>query len=298
MQILVSGATGLVGKALCTRLEEDGHTVRRMVRNASPHSSEAVYWDPAKGILSPDDLEGVDAVVHLAGEPIASGRWTAERKARIRDSRVKGTQLLCERLAACKTPPATLIAASAMGFYGSRGDEVLTEDSTVGSGFLAEVCQAWEASTEAARAADIRVVNLRIGLVLSSSGGALAKMLPPFKCGLGGTLGGGKPWMSWIHLNDLVGAIVHAINTAELVGPVNGVAPSPVTNKTFTKTLGKVLGRPTFLPAPTPVLRTVLGEMADEMLLASMRIKPDRLISSGYTFQFPELEGALRDLLA
>lgn len=297
MQILVSGATGLVGRALSRRLEADGHVVRRMVRNASPHSSEAVYWDPAKGILSPDDLEGLDAVVHLAGEPIASGRWTEERKARIRDSRVLGTRLLCERLAACKQPPSTLIAASAMGYYGSRGDEVLTEDSAAGSGFLAEVCQAWEASTESARTADIRVVNLRIGLVLSASGGAMAKMLPPFKCGLGGTLGGGKPWMSWIHLDDLVGAIVHGLTIPELSGPVNGVAPSPVTNKTFTKTLGKVLGRPTILPAPTPVLRTLLGEMADEMLLASMRIKPDRLITSGYTFQFPELEGALRNLL-
>ncbi len=297
MHILVSGATGLVGRALSRRLEADGHVVRRMVRNASPHSSEAVYWDPAKGILSPDDLEDLDTVVHLAGEPIASGRWTPERKARIRDSRVKGTQLLCERLLACKKPPATLIAASAMGYYGNRGDEVLTEDSAAGSGFLAEVCQAWEERTEAARDGGIRVVNLRIGLVLSGSGGALSKMLPPFKCGLGGTLGGGKPWMSWIHLDDLVGAIVHAIDTTTLSGPVNGVAPSPVTNKTFTKTLGAVLGRPTFLPAPTPVLRTVLGEMADEMLLASTRIKPDRLITSGYTFAFPELEGALRDLL-
>lgn len=179
MNILVSGATGLVGRALSQQLEADGHSVRRMVRNASPHSSEAVYWDPAKGILSPDDLDGFDAVIHLAGEPIATGRWTAERKARIRDSRVKGTQLLCERLAACKKPPATLIAASAMGYYGSRGDEVLTEDSAAGTGFLADVCQAWEDSTDAAQKAGIRVVNLRIGLVLSDSGGALAKMLPP-----------------------------------------------------------------------------------------------------------------------
>ncbi len=298
MNILVSGATGLVGQALCKTLKPEGHTVRGMVRHATPFSPDAVYWDPSKGILSPADLEGLDAVVHLAGEPIAAGRWTEARKQRILDSRVNGTRLLCERLAGCKSPPSVLIAASAMGFYGSRGDEVLTEDSAVGEGFLAEVCQAWEEATKPASDAGIRVVNLRIGLVLSREGGALGKMLPAFKLGLGGTLGGGLPWMSWIHLNDLVSAIVHSLSTESLAGPVNGVSPEPVTNRTFTKTLGRVLGRPTFLPVPTPVLRMALGEMADELLLSSMRIMPERLQSSGFTFQFDNLESALRDVLS
>ncbi len=297
MEILLSGATGLVGRALCATLEDDGHTVRRMVRNTSPLSPEAIYWDPKNGTLAPEDLEGADAVVHLAGEPIAAGRWTAARKARIRDSRVEGTRLLCERLAACSFPPSALIAASAIGFYGNRGDEILNEGSGAGTGFLSEVCQAWEASTEAASAAGIRVVNLRIGVVLSPAGGAMAKMLPAFKWGLGGTLGGGVPWMSWIHLDDLVGAIIHTLGRADLVGPVNAVAPGAVTNKTFTKTLGRVLGRPTVLPVPSSVLRVLLREMADELLLSSAHVTPERLIASGYDFRFSDLENALGDLL-
>ena len=297
MNILVSGATGLVGQALCAKLESEGHVVRRMVRNASPLSPDAVYWDPAKSILSPDDLDGLDAVIHLAGEPIAAGRWTAARKQRILDSRVEGTRLLCERLAACKTPPPTLIAASAMGYYGSRGDEVLTETSAAGTGFLAEVCKAWEGATAPAVAVGIRVVNLRIGLVLSGEGGALAKMLPPFKLGVGGSLGNGKQWVSWIHLEDLVGAIVHCLNNDAINGPVNGVAPNPVTNKSFTKSLGAVLGRPTVFPAPAPVLRLALGEMADEMLLASTRLKAEALEKSDYRFTHTDLELTLRDLL-
>jgi len=295
MEIIVSGATGLVGKALCAALETSGHTLRRLVRNASPLSPQAIYWDPENGVLAPESLEGADAVVHLAGEPVAAGRWTAARKARIRGSRVKGTQLLCERLAACSAPPKALISASAIGYYGSRGDEVLNESSAPGEGFLPDVCRDWEAATGVAGAAGIRVVSLRLGLVLSPTGGALAKMLPPFKLGLGGTLGGGAPWMSWIHIDDLVAAIIHSLTDESLQGPVNAVAPAPVTNKTFTKTLGRVLGRPTVFPVPSPILRIALGEMADALLLASARVTPARLIDGDFAFRFPELEAALRD---
>ena len=297
MKVLISGASGLVGRALSQRLEHDGHSVSALVRNESSLPEGAVYWDPSRDILAGEHLEGFDAIVHLAGEPIASGRWTPERKARIRDSRVEGTRLLASRLAGCAAPPKVLVSASAIGYYGDRGDEALAEDSAPGEGFLADVCRAWEAATEPAVSAGIRVVNLRVGLVLAATGGALAKMLPPFKLGLGGTLGGGKPWMSWIHLDDLVGAILHAVETESLAGPVNGVAPAAVTNRTFTKTLGSVLGRPTILPAPTPVLRIALGEMADELLLSSTRVTPQQLVDSGYAFTHAELGDALRDLL-
>jgi uncharacterized protein len=297
MNILVSGATGLVGRSLCGTLEVEGHVVRRMVRNASPLSPDAVYWDPSQAILSPADLDGLDAVVHLAGEPVAAGRWTPARKKRILDSRVLGTKLLCERLAASERPPAILISASAIGYYGSQGDELLTEESAKGTGFLSDVCEAWEDATAPAIDAGIRVVNFRVGLVLSASGGALAKMLPPFKLGLGGTLGRGRHWMSWIHIDDLIGAIAHALSDEGLRGPVNGVAPNPVTNREFTKALGHVLGRPTLIPAPAPVLRIVLGEMADEMLLSSTRVSPDRLAKSEFAFTHTMLDRALAGLL-
>lgn len=298
MRILVSGSSGLVGKALCTALTRAGHTVVRLVRSDTALSDQAVYWDPGRGVLSGDQLAGIDGAIHLAGESIANGRWTPEHKARIRDSRVQGTQLLCERLATCGAPPAFLISASAIGFYGSRGDEILTEDSAPGQGFLAEVCQQWEAKTQRAAAAGVRVVNLRLGMVLSAEGGALAKMLPVFRLGLGGPLGSGKMWMSWIHLDDLVRAILYCVNTPTVAGPVNALAPNPITNRDFTRTLGALLKRPTFFAVPTPALRLALGEMADELLLSSARGIPRKLDESGFDFQFGDLESALTDILA
>lgn len=298
MRILVSGSSGLVGKTLCGMLEREGHTVVRLVRNATALSENVIYWDPARGILAGDQLAGLDGVVHLAGESIASGRWTPERKARIRDSRLQGTRLLCERLATCSAPPAFLIAASAVGFYGNRGNEIVDESAEPGGGFLADLCAAWEEETRRASTVGIRVVNLRLGMVLSAGGGALAKMLPPFRLGLGGPLGDGAMWMSWIHLDDVVSAIYYAMHHPELAGPVNAVAPNPVTNREFTRALGRVLGRPTFFAVPAPVLRLLLGEMADELLLSSLRGTPMRLEEAGFTFAYPALEAALASQLA
>jgi uncharacterized protein (TIGR01777 family) len=242
-------------------------------------------------------LEGIDAVVHLAGENIAA-RWTATQKAKIRDSRVRGTQLLCETLARLSSPPQVLVSASAIGYYGDRGEEILTEESPPGRGFLPEVCRAWEAATEAAKQRGMRVVILRLGMVLSAAGGALAKMLPPFRLGLGGMVGSGRQYMSWIALDDVVGTIQHAIVTDALQGPTNAVAPQAVTNQEFTRTLGKALGRPTLLPLPAFAARLMFGEMADELLLASTRVQPTKLLGSGYRFRYPELEDALRHVLA
>jgi uncharacterized protein len=235
--------------------------------------------------------------VHLAGENIAE-RWTAAKKVRIRDSRVKGTQVLCEALAHLASPPKVLVSASAIGYYGDRGEEILTEESAPGTAFLSEVCRAWEAAADPARQKGIRVVHARFGVVLSTAGGALAKMLPPFRLGLGGVLGSGRQYLSWIALDDAVGAIQHAIVTDALQGPTNTVAPRAVTNQEFTKTLGAVLGRPTAVPFPAFAARLMFGEMADELLLASARVQPVKLAASRYGYRYPELEGALRHLLA
>jgi uncharacterized protein (TIGR01777 family) len=243
-----------------------------------------------------DDLEDFDAVVHLAGESIV-GRWTPEKKARILESRAKGTRLLCESLADLRSRPIVLVSASAIGYYGDRGDQVMDEESSAGSLFLSKVAKAWEAATDAARRNGIRVVNLRIGFVLGKAGGGLATMLLPFKLGVGGRVGSGRQYMSWIAIDDVVGAISHAILSDSLRGPVNAVAPNPVTNREFTKTLGRVLWRPTIFPLPAFAARLVMGEMADDLLLASTRVKPSRLLSSGYEFRFPQLEGALRHVL-
>jgi uncharacterized protein (TIGR01777 family) len=239
----------------------------------------------------------VDAVVHLAGANIAAGRWTAEQKARIRDSRVNSTRLLSETFAKLAQPPKVFVCASATGFYGDRGADIMTEDSPAGSGFLAEVCEAWEAATQPARNAGIRTVMLRFGMILSSAGGALAKMLLPFKLGVGGVIGSGDQYWSWIGLDDVVGAIHHALVNDTLEGAVNTVAPQPATNREFTKSLGKILGRPTIFPLPGFAARLALGEMADELLLASTRVEPAKLAASGYAFRHPELEGALRHYL-
>lgn len=242
-------------------------------------------------------MEARDAFVHLAGENIAAGRWTRARKARIRDSRVKVTRRLCESLAGLSQPPKVLVSASAVGYYGDRGEEVLTEESPAGMGFLSEVCRGWEAACEPAVQKGIRVVNLRTGMVLSAAGGVLPRMLLPFRMGLGGRIGSGRQFMSWIDLDDLVGVIFHALTCDTLAGPVNAVAPNPVINLEFTRTLGRVLRRPTFFCVPAWALRLALGEMADELLLASARVAPARLAASGYVFRYPELEGALRHVL-
>jgi uncharacterized protein (TIGR01777 family) len=296
MNILVTGASGLIGTALVSSLTSSGHEVTRLVRGQPKAGEKAAHWDPIAGSIDASALEGLDAVVHLAGENIAE-RWTAAKKAQIRDSRVKGTQLLCETLTRLSSPPKVLVSASAIGYYGDRGEETLTDDSPPGRGFLSEVCRAWEAATEPARQHGLRVVQLRQGVVVSAEGGALAKMLPPFRLGLGGMLGSGQQYMSWIALDDVVGVIQHALVTEALQGPTNAVAPRAVTNQEFTKTLGKVLGRPTAIPLPAFAARLMFGEMADELLLASARVQPTKLLASGYQFRYPELEAALQHVL-
>jgi uncharacterized protein (TIGR01777 family) len=297
MNILVSGSSGLVGSALLPFLAREGDTVTRLVRSAPAAGEKAIPWDPEKGQLSAAALEGFDAVVHLAGENIASGRWTAARKARIRDSRVKGTGLLGETLARLERPPRVLVSASGVGYYGSRGDEVLTEESSLGTGFLAEVCRDWEGATAPVAQRGIRVAIVRFGVIFSAHGGALPKMLMPFRLGAGGRVGDGRQYLSWVTLDDVIGAIHHALTTEALQGPVNVVAPQPVTNAEFTKTAGRVLRRPTLFPLPAFAARLMFGEMADELLLASQRARPVRLLDTHYAFRFPDLEGALGHLL-
>jgi uncharacterized protein len=297
MKILVSGSHGLVGSSLVPVLSAKGHQVVRLVRGLSASPGSEVAWDPEGGRLDPALLAGIDAVVHLAGEAIAARRWSDEQKARILESRLKGTRLLAEAMAGLSTPPRTLLSASAIGYYGDRGEQILGEESAPGQGFLPEVCQAWEAATEPAARQGIRVVCLRFGIILSPAGGALAKMLPPFKMGAGGILGSGRQYMSWISLDDALGAILQTLEITPLRGPVNVVAPHPVTNAQFTKTLGRVLIRPTIFPMPAFAARLVFGEMADALLLSSTRVEPNRLIASNYTFRHGELEPALRHLL-
>jgi uncharacterized protein (TIGR01777 family) len=289
MKIALTGATGLVGSALVPSLTAAGHTVVPLRR--------PMDWDPDKSTINASVLNGIDAIIHLAGENIAGGRWTPSRKARIRDSRVKGTKLISEAIARLERPPQVLVSASAIGYYGDRGAELLREDSGPGSGFLADVCRQWEASTDAATRKGIRVVHLRTGLVLSASGGALAKMLLPFKMGVGGRVGSGEQFWSWISLADLCAAIMHCIQAVGLHGPVNMVSPSPVTNLQFTKTLGRVLSRPTVFPMPAFGVRLAFGEMGDALLLASTRVEPSKLTGSRFVFRHKELEPALQHLL-
>jgi uncharacterized protein len=296
MKILVTGASGLVGQALVRSLESKGHGVLRLVRKA-PAGGGEVRWDPSAGTIDAAALEGIDAAVHLAGENLAEGRWTEEKKRRIRESRVEGTRLISETLAALARKPEVLVSASAVGFYGSRGDEVLTERSAAGDDFLAGVCREWEEATAAAEGAGLRVVHLRFGVILSGEGGALKKMLTPFRMGVGGKLGDGRQYVSWVTLDDAVAAIEHALSVESLSGPVNVVAPRPVTNEEFTKAMGGALSRPTFFPVPAFAARLAFGEMADATLLSSQRAEPARLTESGFVFKYPEIEGALRHVL-
>jgi uncharacterized protein len=301
MKVIISGATGLVGRALVRSLLADGHEVTKLVRGGAQEfrapGTSAVSWDPARGEIDAAALEGHDAAVHLAGEPVAEGRWTEEKKRRIRDSRVLGTNLLAGALARLAAKPRVLVAASATGFYGDRGAEMLDEESAPGPDFLSRVCQEWEEAARPATAAGIRLVHLRIGVVLSGEGGALPKMLTPFRLGLGGRVGGGGQYMSWIALEDVISIIRRAAADETISGPYNVVAPKPVTNEEFTRTLGRVLNRPTIFAAPAFALRLVFGEMADALLLSGARVYPKRLIEAGYEFAYPELEGALRQAL-
>ena len=307
--VAISGATGFVGSTLAAMLSTGGHEVRRIIRPGSsskhkdlpgePKGAPAIEWDPHQGVQHVETLHGVDAVVHLAGEPLISVGWSQQKMQRIRDSRVTGTRTLAESIARVSATerPRALVCASAIGFYGSRGDEVLTEDSASGSGFLADVCREWESAADPAREAGVRVVHMRLGIVLDPRGGAMALMLPAFRLGGGGVVGSGRQWMSWISLDDAAGAMHEAIMNEHAEGPINLTAPDPITNREFTKTLGRVLHRPTIVPIPEFAVRLALGRMADEALLASVRAVPERLKNLGYTFRDPELESTLVRLL-
>jgi uncharacterized protein (TIGR01777 family) len=289
-KVLISGASGLIGAALIPSLETQGYSFTRLIRGV-PSGANQIAWDPARPI-APESVSGFDAVIHLAGESVV-GRWTADKKARILDSRVLGTRHLSEALAKSAEPPRVLISASAIGYYGDRGEEILNEESTPGKGFLPQVCCEWEAATHAASDAGIRVVHIRIGVVLSSSGGALQPMLLPFKLGLGGRIGSGRQWLSWIDIDDLVGAVHHVLKNDSLHGAVNMVSPEPARNIAFTKLLASVLSRPAIFVMPAFVARLALGEMADEALLASQRVEPAKLVASGYVFRQPDLKRTL-----
>ena len=297
MKILVSGSHGLVGKALMKSLTDDGHEVIRLVRHEPIFGAPEIWWDPSQGRIDAERLEGLDVVVHLAGESIASGRWTDEKKQTILESRVKGTSLLSDALARLSRPPSVFLSASAIGYYGDRGDELLTEQSAPGNDFLAKVCIEWEAATSAAVEKGIRTVHTRFGIILDENGGALAKMLTPFRLGIGGRVGSGKQWMSWVALEDVISALKFLMGETSTRGPVNFVSPNPVTNAEFTKTLGRVLSRPTFFPVPEFGARLAFGEMADALLLSSQRVEPAVLKSKGFEFRWTTLEAALRHIL-
>ena len=296
-KVAVTGASGLVGRELVPALRRQGFEVLRLVRQA-PSADDEVRWDPDAGTIDTEGLEGVTAAIHLAGDNVASGRWTDAKKARIRDSRVRGTALIAGALAELSPKPRVLVSASAVGYYGACGEEALDESAAQGSGFLASVCGEWEAATTAARDAGIRVVHARIGVVLAPNGGALAKMKLPFLLGLGGRIGDGSQYMSWITLDDLVSALVFSLERDELEGPVNFVSPTAVTNADFTATLGRVLKRPTVLPIPKFALRLGVGaDMANEMLIGGSRVIPALLHAHGFRWEHTTLEPALRALL-
>jgi uncharacterized protein len=293
-RILVSGVSGPIGEALMPSLKAGGYSVTRLVRG-KPSGESQIAWDPLQP-LAPESVSGFEAVIHLAGESVV-GRWTEGKKRSILESRALGTRHLAEALAKTSKRPRVMISASASGYYGNRNDEILRETSSSGNGFLPEVCRQWEGATKVASEAGIRTVHLRIGIMLSTTGGALQKMLLPFRMGVGGSMGTGAQWWSWIHIQDLVGAVHHILKSDLIQGPVNAVAPRPVTNAEFTRTLASVLSRPAIFPMPAFAARLAFGQIADELLLASQRIEPAKLISSGYPFQYPDLRRALENLL-
>lgn len=293
LRVVISGASGLIGTSLGAFLTAGGHRVDRLVRRPPLAGTGDIHWDPSAGVIDAASLEGADAVVHLAGESV-SGRWTPARKRAILESRTAGTRLLAETLARLRRPPRVLVAVSGVGFYGNRGEAVVSEDDGPGAGFLAEVCRAWEAAAEPARQAGIRVVHPRLGMVLSASGGALAKLLTPFRLGLGGVVGSGRQHASWIALDDLVGVLHFLLFADDIAGPVNAVAPGSVTNRELTRVLGRVLRRPTLVPLPAPAVRLLFGEMGQALLLDGARVAPARLQAAGFPFLHPDLEGALR----
>jgi uncharacterized protein (TIGR01777 family) len=299
-KILISGASGLIGTSLIRASGANQISLTRLVRKSRPESQQEICWSPqfSPAMADAAQLEGFDAVIHLSGANIGAHRWTAAYKREIVESRVQSTHALAQLLAGLKNPPRAFLCASATGIYGNRGDEILTESSAPGSGFLAETCVQWEAAAQPAKDAGIRVVHLRFGAGLSLEGGALAKLLPIFRMGLGGKLGSGKQWMSWMSLPDVVSAIFHIIQEAQLSGPVNMVSPILVTNAEFTRTLANVLHRPAIFPVPAFALRIVVGEMADEAVLASTRVLPARLAETGFHFQHARLALALESLLA
>lgn len=297
MKVLISGSTGFVGSAVVAFGKQQGWDITRLVRSSGSTKENQILWSPQSGQIDKEKLENFDTVIHLAGESIAQGRWTEAKKARICDSRIQGTSLLSQTLAQLEKPPSTVISASAVGVYGNRNDSILTEQSSSGTGFLAEVGKIWEASTVPLQEKNIRVIHLRLGVILGKNGGALSKMLLPFKMGVGGIIGNGKQYMSWIMLDDVVQIISFLLQHKEIKGPVNAVSPYPVTNKEFTKTLAKVLSRPAIFPLPAFSARLIFGEMADETLLASNRVIPEVLQQSGYEFLYPDLEQALRSLI-
>ncbi len=296
MRVLVTGASGFIGSALVRALREQGHQAIALVRRAPRPGSDEIQWDPA-GAIDGSKFSGADAVVHLAGENVGAGRWNELRKARILNSRVQGTQTIAASMARAEPRPRVLVNASAVGLYGDTGDKVLTEADGPGTTFLAQVGQQWESATRAASEASIRVVLVRIGMVLSGEGGALPRMLPPFRLGLGGRLGDGRQWMSWIARDDLIALILFALANESLRGPVNAVAPNPVTNAEFTRALGQTLHRPTIFPVPALVVRTLFGEMGKELLLASNRAVPEKALASEFSFRYPEIRAALRHVL-
>ncbi|MBM80575.1 MAG: TIGR01777 family protein [Planctomycetaceae bacterium] len=291
--IAISGKSGLVGSAFASSFVGSDHRVLNVTRDPAARSFDDIIWDPNSGIVNPARLEGTDAFVHLAGENIATGRWTEAKKSRIRNSRVDGTRAVASTLARMDRKPSVLVCASAIGFYGDRGSKILDEYADAGTGFLADVCRDWEAATQPAEDAGIRVVHLRIGVIISRNGGALPQMLTPFKLGVGGRIGSGQQFWSWVSIDDVVGAIHHAIDDDTLRGAINCVAPQPVTNSEFTRMLGSVLRRPTVFPVPGFAARLALGEMANDLLLASTRVLPRRLETSGYVFSQPDLRRAL-----
>ncbi|MFZ5876120.1 MAG: TIGR01777 family oxidoreductase [Nitrospirota bacterium] len=304
LRIAITGSSGLIGTALIESLSRAGHSITRIIRESGRNARGAgvpaqIIWDPVNRRIDRASLESHDIVIHLAGESIAAGRWTAPRKVVIRESRIRGTTLLAENLAALKRPPRMLLSASAIGYYGNRNpEEIVTEETPPGSGFLRDLCRDWERATDPAKAAGVRVVHLRFGIVLSSRGGALAKMLLPFQLGLGGKIGSGRQIMSWIALEEIPSVVLHLIKNDGISGPVNVVSPNPVSNADFTTTLGRVLKRPTVAPLPAFAARLLFGEMAGELLLGGARVIPKKLTQTNYVFKFPELDHTLAHMLA